>query len=82
MRWIRKMPTEPREGEYRIVKKFALLPYRIDNEYRWLETMYILQQLNAYIDGCLMGRSLEWDDVEFASKYDNVFTATVKGHSK
>lgn len=38
MRW-----SVPRTGERRIIKRFALLPIEIDNEYVWLEEVYIEQ---------------------------------------
>lgn len=30
--------------DYKIVKRFALLPIKINNEYRWLETCYIVKE--------------------------------------
>ena len=33
---------------YRYIKRFAIFPIKINNEYRWLETCYIRQ---AYRDG-------------------------------
>ena len=42
MRWIRK--------PIKIVKRFAILPIRIDDEYRWLEMVYIFKK---YRDGLI-----------------------------
>lgn len=36
MRWIRK--------PIKIVKRFAILPIRIEDEYRWLEMVYIFKK--------------------------------------
>lgn len=40
MRWKR--------GNLRCVKRFALWPVRIKEEYRWLETVYIIQRRLGY----------------------------------
>ena len=54
MRW-----SLPRDGEVRIVRRFALFPIGIDGEYRWLETCYIKQKY-SYV--------LSWYNVEFSTK--------------
>ena len=41
MRWIKKPKLNT---DYKIVKRFALLPIRVNNEFRWLETCYIVKQ--------------------------------------
>ena len=39
MRW-----TKGIKNDYRLIKRFALLPIKVNNEYRWLETCYIVQE--------------------------------------
>ena len=39
MRWIAE--SEPKEGDIRVVKKFAFLPIRIGRDVRWLESCKI-----------------------------------------
>lgn len=43
MRW-----TANYHGKIRYVKRFALLPIKIDHEVRWLETCYIRQYWHEY----------------------------------
>jgi hypothetical protein len=57
MRWNRK-PT-PRHGDKRIRMFFAWLPYRIDDETRWLETVCCREMYCAHWDGS------DWFGVEF-----------------
>lgn len=45
---------------YRYIKRFAILPIKIDMEIRWLETVYILQKRHYIGD--------EWHNVEFCTK--------------
>ena len=40
MRWIKKK----RESNIKVVKRFALFPICINNEWRWLETCYIVKR--------------------------------------
>lgn len=40
MRWKKK---EQGNLDYKIVKRFALLPIRVGKEYRWFETCYIIK---------------------------------------
>ena len=57
MKW-----KHPKDGQKRIIKKFALFPIRLNGETRWLETVYILQK---YLDGNSCGY---WDNKMFCSK--------------
>jgi hypothetical protein len=43
MRWIKK-PKVGTIRELKIVKRFLLFPTRINNEFRWLETAYIVKK--------------------------------------
>lgn len=40
MKWTKKTKIR----DYRMVKRFALFPIRVNDEYKWLETCYILQE--------------------------------------
>jgi hypothetical protein len=44
MRW-KSDPLEDRLGEHRVVKKFLIFPRKLDEEWRWLETSYIVQKV-------------------------------------
>ena len=44
MRWIKK-PKVGTVRELKIVKRFLLFPTRINNEFRWLETAYIVKNV-------------------------------------
>ena len=50
-------------GDKRIVSRFALFPKQIQNDKRWLETVYIIQIWDAlgYDGEC-------WFDIEFTTK--------------
>jgi hypothetical protein len=47
MRW--KVEPDPKPHDYRVVKRFAFLPIEVDDEARWWETVYILQQYSKTI---------------------------------
>ena len=50
-----KLQPEPWLGCERIIKKFAILPIKIDYEIRWLETVTIKQKYAyhlSYVDAC------------------------------
>ena len=49
MRWIAK--SDPRDGEIKIKRKFALFPIRIGNEVRWLEWVNIKYRFYRYYFG-------------------------------
>ena len=55
MRW-KDDPLEDRFGDVRIVKKFLVFPKKLDDEWRWWETAYIVEKV------CKMnvGGSMEW----------------------
>ena len=57
MRW----KIEDHLGETRIVKRFLLLPKKIDDEWRWLEVAYIKQELKLYF-------FKEWESQSWADK--------------
>ena len=42
MRWIKK--PDPKVLGFRAIKRFALFPIQVKDEYRWLETCYIFQE--------------------------------------
>lgn len=60
MRWQKKQKSVT---AYKIVKRFALLPICINNEWRWFETCYILKtrQFISWIE-------LEWVNTSWVSK--------------
>lgn len=37
-----------RRRHSRVVRKFAIFPIKINGEYRWLETVYIVKRCNFY----------------------------------
>ena len=43
MKWQKKQKLN-RNSNCKIVKRFALFPIEINNEYRWLETCYIVKR--------------------------------------
>ena len=62
MRW-----SLPKDGDLRVIKRFALFPIGIKGEYRWLETCYIKQRYSSI---------LSWYNEEFftkeeAERYEN-----------
>ena len=60
MRWTKKY----RNRDYKIVKRFALLPIRVGNEYRWLETCYVLKE-KSYSWGETLGWiNISWTNAE------------------
>ena len=56
MRW--------KKDSCRIIKRFAIFPIRIDREYRWLEIVYIEQEM---WEGIWSG-NIYYDDKKFVSK--------------
>lgn len=58
MRWTKKY----RNRNYKIVKRFALLPIRVGNEYRWLETCYILKERSHS-----WGEDLGWVNISWTN---------------
>lgn len=46
MRW--KQKPKPKEGDIRIIKKFLFFPKKIEDETRWLESAYIVQEYIRY----------------------------------
>lgn len=66
MRW-----KSPRIGDSRVLKKFLLFPRKINNEYRWFETVYIEQiymVINYTIDGMSFQRD-DWHDTNWLNKW-------------
>lgn len=45
-------------GDMRVIKRFLVLPKKINNEIRWLETAYIKQGYSGY----------EWVDCDWVDK--------------
>ena len=63
MRW--------KERSKRIIKRFAILPVCIDGEYRWLETVYILQYFgNVYHSW--RSATIGWYNSRFVTKADYI----------
>lgn len=62
MRWIKKKSKTLPKPNYRIVMKFATFPYNINDEYRWLEFIYIKQIKDD--------ANFFWCDYEFVSSND------------
>lgn len=61
-----KCKDKPEHGDRRTIKKFAILPIKIDNEIRWLETVYIFQICNVvYSFGSYKHY---WKSIEFSDK--------------
>ena len=48
----------------RVVKRFAIFPIKICGEYRWLETVYIVQRYNEY------SPLQKWYNREFTTKFE------------
>ncbi len=76
MRWPK---PQPHEGDTRIVRKFLLLPRKLQGEWRWLESTYIKQERRlrtAMIEGssgratCLAWASVAWVDTPVAMAKD------------
>lgn len=60
MRW-----SEHRDGDKKIVKKFLLLPFTINYETRWLETVIIEYCYIEYLSGGSIWRPIRFlDNVE------------------
>lgn len=62
VRWIKEKSNKIPKPNYRIVMKFAILPYNIKDEYRWLEFIYIKQTKDDF--------NFFWCDREFVSSSD------------
>lgn len=57
-------------GEKRIAKKFAFLPIRINNDFRWLETVNIewqYQMVPAFFPPCLPNP--KWVKIGFVNNF-------------
>lgn len=70
MRWVRP--------EWRIVKRFAIFPIEIDDEIRWLETVYIHQH---YGEGGLLNL-VGWWNKKFVSREDYETYKVLKKYNK
>lgn len=66
MRWLVKY--EPRVGDVRTVKRFALFPIRAGEEWAWMETVWIKQRRvpTAVYDWCTLVEEY-WENVEFVN---------------
>lgn len=64
MRWKRKPP--PKEGQRRIVRRFAWWPICIGAEWRWVERVYLQQEyvMREDLDFDRIPR-LRWENVAF-----------------
>ena len=65
MRW--KIKPEPKEGDYRIIKKFLFFPTNIGDDVRWLEYSYIRQQYRSktYWIGADPEYTIKWVNLEW-----------------
>lgn len=68
MKWIINKPKEPKDNQWRTIKKFAFFPITISidedqDETRWLETVYIDQiyDVNYWVGGC-------WLNMKFSNR--------------
>ena len=50
----------PKEGEFRVIKRFALLPITIRETTVWLETCFIKQKFLFHVNGQFL-----WSNKEF-----------------
>lgn len=48
--------------DFRVKRYFAIVPYEIRGEVRWLETVYVKQRYNPYT------LIFPWDDIEFVDR--------------
>lgn len=77
MRWKRKEKIIPKDGEERIIRRFPIIPVYINNEYRWLESVIILQRYLAceYIGfGDWIG--FKWVNVRYLDREEAAFYKT------
>lgn len=59
MRWKLKIKADHKEGEERIIKRYALFPKTLNDNYRvWLESYYVKQKY------WIFRRKGEWSDRE------------------
>lgn len=58
MRFTRKH----KDGDMRILKKFAWFPYELGYETRWLETIYVVQIYHILMD--------DWRDIGWAEPWE------------
>ena len=71
MRWQKKQKSVT---DYKIVKRFALFPICINNEWRWLETCYILKTL------WISWHEEEWTNTAWVS--ENAYLAWKQGSKR
>lgn len=66
MRWKTK-PKNNKVGEKRVLEAFLFIPVKIGNEWRWLETAKIEQELKeSYVyDYSMVHREKYWEDIKF-----------------
>lgn len=50
-----------RFGEIKVISKFLLFPKKLDNEWRWMESAFIIQK----VIGIDVGGSAEWGRYKF-----------------
>lgn len=74
MRW--EYPTKDNFGKERVIKKFALFPISINGQRRWLENVYILEEVqdDGYYYTSYRKRRYypvyKWSRKHFVSKYE------------
>lgn len=64
MRFIDK-PAKYKVGDIRIISKYLIIPVRIGNETRWLETACIKQELVSRFDTTCGASWTEWQNLSF-----------------
>lgn len=68
MRWKSGKPRF--HGDMRTITIFLLLPRKISHEWRWLETVSIVQKANRVYSP--HGSFLHWEDVKWVDKKEEV----------
>jgi hypothetical protein len=65
MRWTNRVDNR-KDGDRRVVYKFLIFPKTINNETRWLEKAYIVQELQKTWDLATHAYTgLKWRDVKW-----------------
>lgn len=61
----KKLSSPPNIGDIRTIKKFAILPIRIEFEVRWLEKVRIHQEYKGFFSKSERGWIYYWDNIAF-----------------
>ena len=60
MRWKNKQ--KPENHDIRIIKRFLIIPVKINDEYRWMEKASIKQQYLYTTGHCMKWVNISWED--------------------